>query len=184
MHRLCVILCVAAVSAAALAQTSSEKDLLSLVKFREQVALDVAAGALKAAPALAKLREGKAGVDFTGDREEDFALAASDVGRRLVAKEKRAEAEEFFRAAEVALTSSIAARKGPDKARALAARALLRVQFLGDPDGAKRDVDNALKFAPDDPMLKSVGRTVARGHGKKEPAPPTQFSNKPWVRGN
>lgn len=159
-------------------------DLLAALRLREQIAAEITTGKSSAAAALARLRAPGTMPSVVGDREEDFALAAGDIGRRLLATEKPAEAEEFFRAAEVALTAALAKAQGKERARPLAARALLRARFLGDPDGGKKDIAEALEIAPEDDGLKATAHNVARGHGQKKPAPPVQFTSKPWERGN
>ncbi len=170
--------------AAAQAQSSSAVDLLAALRLREQIAAEITTSKSSAPATLARLRTPGAIPSVVGDREEDFALAAGDIGRRLLAAEKPAEAEEFFRAAEVALTAALAKAQGKERARPLAARALLRARFLGNPDGGKKDIAEALEIAPEDEGLKATARNVARGHGQKEPAPPVQFTSKPWERGN
>jgi len=182
MKKLFLLFALAALSAGA--QSISGPDLNAAAKDRASLAVSVVSGAIKAPVAVARLRNSAKEAAFVGDRDEDFAFSAIDVGNRLIAAGKSSEAEQFFRAAETALTSSLAARSGKEKARPLATRAMLRARFLGDQDGAEKDAAEALVLVPDDQGIKALARNVSRGKGKKEPAPSAQFVGKPWERGN
>ena len=120
-------------------------------------------GSEKPAAALARLKKEKSPTGLQLDADADFAFAAIDVGRRLIATRKATEAEAFFRAAETALdlvigrTADSAAR---DKVQYLQARATIRANYLNKLTEGKADLAAALKLAQDNPRLKQLQRLL------------------------
>ena len=87
-----------------------------------------------------------------------------DVGHRLAAANKPAEAESFFRETEKSLTTMI--QKTPDnaardKAQYLSARANIRARYLSEAVAAKTDIDEAIRLRPDDAYLKQLRVVLA-----------------------
>ena len=144
------------------AQTDSLPGALrDAIKLREDMAGAIAAGGQKADEALLQL---KAQPSLFGDSDASLALAAADVGQRLWAAGKAAEAGVFLRAAEASLAQKIDRTpdaSAPEKAQYLAMRAFLRARHLNEAALAKADLDAAEKLAPNDPYLTSLRSSLA-----------------------
>lgn len=145
------------------------------LKLRADMAASVAQGDEKAADAVARLKNAFSPLGVSTDSDGDFGLAAIDLGSRLVAAHKPAEAEMFFREAEQALVRFI--KKTPDrdaarKAQCLANLAIVRARYLNKLDLARRDLGAALKLQPDDPYLGSLLNMVG-----SVPAPTTRSNH-------
>jgi hypothetical protein len=151
----CALLCAFGLGASLAAQTASdtEKSLDDARRLRSDVAAAVTGGEVTPAIAINQLRAGNSRTGLKIDMEADFAVAALDVGRRLLGTRKPAEAEAFFRAAEetlgllIARTPDKAAR---DKAQYLEIRSVIRTSYLNKLTEGKADLQDALKLAPDD----------------------------------
>lgn len=91
------------------------------------------------------------------DGNTGLALAAMDIGQRLLVVRRAETAEAFFRVAEQALNDAIAAR-GKDeagmKANLLQKRALIRNRYLGKLLEARADLEEALRLQPESRELK------------------------------
>ena len=126
------------------------------LSLRTDLAAAVAGGSEKPEVALTRLQEQRAASGLDLDRDADFALAAIDVGQRLIALHKPAEAEKFFRSAEEAL-SGLVQRTADSEARAKAMYldklALIRHNFLGKREQARADLEAAIKLQPEDKYL-------------------------------
>jgi hypothetical protein len=94
----------------------------------------------------------------------NYAIAAIDLGERLLVAHKATEAEAFFREADKVLSGLIAQtsdKSARDKVQYLSARAHVRANFLNQAADAKADMDAALKLQPDDAQLQSMRRNLA-----------------------
>ena len=137
-------------------------------KLRGDTAAVVAKGDEKPASAIARLKAHESPSGLRIDRDADFAFAAIDVGQRLIAAGKHAEAEEFFREAEKALIKMV--KKTPDtatteKAQYLSKLALIRANYLNNATQAKADLEDAKKLRPDDKYLDGLRDSLGSEHG-------------------
>ncbi|MDI1336600.1 MAG: hypothetical protein PSU94_10525 [Lacunisphaera sp.] len=161
----CALLCTFGLGASLAAQTVSDtgKSLEEARKLRTDAAAAVAGGEIAPEIALNQLRAGNSLTGLKLDTEADFAVAALDVGRRLLVARKPVEAEAFFHAAEASLglviarTPDSAAR---DKAQYLEIRALIRTSYLNKLAEGKADLQDALKLAPGDKRLQQMRRLL------------------------
>lgn len=149
-----------------LAQEKSE--LALAVKLREESALEVREKKTAPEASLAKLKAHNSPAGLKIDRDAEFALAAIDVGQRLIASGEPEAAVKFFREAEKSLSQLI--KKTPDsaaqtKAAYLQKLAFLRSRFLNRPKEAKADLDAALVLRPNDQQLKKEKERLVIEHG-------------------
>jgi len=112
-----------------------------------------------------RLRPGASGLNLESDA--DFAIAAIDIGHRLLSQRRPAEAEIFFQAAEKALIQVVA--RTPDsaakeKSRFLRKLALIRANYLNQAELARRDIEVALALQPEDMHLARFHRGLAARH--------------------
>lgn len=138
------------------------------LKLRSEVAEAIANGSEKGDTALGRLRAHPSPSGLKADRDADFALAAMDLGHRLLVKGQGREAVRFFRAAEESL--SALAEKTPDakpaqKAFYLKQLALLRGNYLNGANQAKQDIDKAAALQPDDQQITQVKQLIGKEHG-------------------
>lgn len=116
---------------------------------------------------LERLREAKLSSGMTGNAEVEFALAAVDIGHRLLGAEKRSEAEVFFSAAEKTFDQVLSRAEVPitDKEKALYLRHLahLRGNFLGKQDQARADIEQAIQLQPEARELQETKAQLAKG---------------------
>jgi tetratricopeptide (TPR) repeat protein len=121
--------------------------------------------------ALARLRQAEEIKGLTPEPDTDFAVAAIDIGHRLISLGNPAAAETFFRQADRTLTTVLARETAPlgnkEKVQYLKYRAHLRGNFLGRPELARADIDAAIALQPDDRSLQEARARLARGHGEK-----------------
>lgn len=162
MKHFVIVFCLVASVAA------QERPELSALKLREEVVGAVRAKRELPEAALAKLRSHTSPSGLKIDGDADFALAAIDVGQRLISEGNPEAAETFFREAAKALDFAI--RKTPDTAAAskamfLRKRAWVRSHFLGQPNDALRDLESALVLQPEDPQLLKARERLAKEHG-------------------
>jgi len=147
---------------AAAAPTQAAPDLKPMtdaLNFRSDMAASVGSGAEATNAAVIRLKAQAASSGLQIDSDADFAFAAIDVGRRLIALRKPAEAEAFFQAAETSLTLVIGRTSdsaATDKAQYLQKRAAIRANYLGKLSEARADLDTALQLTPDDQRLKQM----------------------------
>jgi hypothetical protein len=133
---------------------------------REKAAAAVAEGREKPAAVIARLNASATSSGLDLSTNGNLAFAAIDVGNRLIALHKPAEAEEFFKAAESAL---VAAAKLPnasaqEKAQYLRRLSSIRANYLNAPAQAKADIEAAIALQPDDEGLKTTRRLIAGGN--------------------
>jgi hypothetical protein len=138
--------------------------MTAALQLRRDMAIRVATGTENPAAALTRLRTQASPSGLGIDSDADFAFAAMDVGHRLAAANKPAEAESFFRETEKSLTTMI--QKTPDnaardKAQYLSARANIRARYLSEAVAAKTDIDEAIRLRPDDAYLKQLRVVLA-----------------------
>lgn len=143
---------------AAQSGAKSESSLLSAaLALRTALARAVIDGKQASADVLLQLKASSSPSGLEINADADFALAAIDVGQRLIAARRPAEAEPFFVAAEKAL--EIAIEKAPDssaqeKVILLQKLALIRADFLNKMTEAKENLDQAITLQPEDKHLR------------------------------
>lgn len=133
------------------------------LKLRVDTTATVASGETKPEEAITALKAHDSPSGLKIDSDGDFAIAAIDVGRRLIALHKPVEAEVFFHAAEDSLglvigrTADSAAK---DKVQYLSIRASIRAGYLNKLIEARADLDTAQKLAPENRQLKQMTRLL------------------------
>lgn len=142
--------------------------MTAALSLREDVAKAVREKRDPVAGALARLKAAASPSGLKLDRDTDFALAAVDVGQRLLAAGDPESAEPFFREAEKSLDAVI--EKTPDnaardKAAFLQKRAWVRSRFLGKPKDAKADLEAAIRLRPGDKPLQQQREQLVTEHG-------------------
>jgi hypothetical protein len=156
-RRICVLLIAIGALVRLPAQTDGTAKLMGdALQLRGELAAAIVAGRLKTAEALTRLGEAPAPMGLGLDHEAEYALAAIDVGQRLIAGRKPAEAEPFFVEAEKSLGNVI--QKTPDtaardKATLFENRAFVRENFLNKTAGADADLAEAIALQPEDKQL-------------------------------
>ncbi len=148
---------------------------------RMNTAARVANGELTPEQAVERLRQSDTASGLGIVADADFAFAAIDVGRRLLASGQAAEAEKFFTAAEKSLDQAI--RKTPnsaarDQAQFLQARALIRAHYLNKLAEGRADLEAALQLLPDDKHLRQLRNLLSA-----DPAATLQNHKEQPVRG-
>jgi hypothetical protein len=139
--------------------TPDGKTMTDALKLRGDMGDAVAKGSEKPDAAITRLRAQASPTGLKIDHDADFAFAAIDVGQRLLAADKPAEAGQFFREAEISLTAVLGRTpdtKVQDKTQFLAQRAFIRAKFLSEPVLAKADLDAAQLLKPDDSYLQTL----------------------------
>jgi hypothetical protein len=139
------------------APVSPAPTLADAIQFREKLAADVASGTEKPAAAWQRLVAHKNAMGLGLSDESDLALAATDVGQRLVAAGKPEAAELFFRGVEESVDTSLQRKPGAgarEKADWLAQRAWVRAKYLNKVTEADADLAEAVHLQPDDARLK------------------------------
>lgn len=144
------------------------KEMQDGLTLRNDAAAAIIKGSEKSAAAVARLKAHGSPSGLKLDRDADFAFAAIDVGQRLLAAGKAAEAEDFFREAEKSLDKVL--KKTPDsaandKVQFLSALAMIRSCYLNNAPQAKADIDAARKLKPGDKHLESLRGTLGKEHG-------------------
>lgn len=153
-------------SALAFAEADSKfQMMLDALQFREDMSARVAGQDETPQAAITRIREHASPNGIKIGPEADFALAAGDVGQRLIAKRDPAKAELFFIEAEKAL--NVAIEKTPDadasrKAMLLQERARLRGNYLNKRPGARADLDEAIRLQPENELLRHKRETLPR----------------------
>ena len=163
-----LVWCLATASVAAFAEDKSSSDPVSeVIALREGMTAAIVKGDEKPAKALARLQAHPSPSGLKVDRDADFALAAIDVGLRLLGADKAADAEQFFQAAEKALLVAIKKTKdesAQEKALYLQQLSFIRANFLNEFEAAGADLDAAIKLQPGDDYLK----TRKANHGRDQ----------------
>lgn len=131
-------------------------DLSAAMKLREELVRDVTEKKETPEASLAKLKTQRLFSGLKVDQDADFALAAIDVGQRLLATGRPEAAEKFFLEAEKSLTVVIRItpdRSAAEKSLLLQQRAMIRSNFLNQKAKAKEDLDAAVALQPEDKLL-------------------------------
>lgn len=152
----------------ATALAAQEQAKVPALKLREDAASAVRAKKELPEAALAKLRAHPSPSGLKIDRDADFALAAIDVGQRLISEGDPKAAEAFFREAVKALDSAIKKTSDTEtatKAMFLRKRAWVNSNFLGRAKDALRDLESAMVLQPDDPQVQKARERLAKEHG-------------------
>jgi hypothetical protein len=165
-------------SAVVVAPQDFAKALADAQAFRAAMVGNVSNGSQDPATALRELSARANASGFGIDGSADFAFAAVDIGRRLIALHKPVEAEAFFQSAESALTAVIDRTSdalAKEKVQYLETRSGIRAEFLNKLSEARSDLDAALKISPDDKRLQQRSRLLTA-----DPATTLQtFKNQP-----
>jgi hypothetical protein len=173
--RACALMCVLALVEQLPAETAAKapptvapdttKALTDALKLRVDMAGAVTNGSEKPDAAIARLQASASPTGLKLEHDADFAMAAIDVGHRLVAMGKPTEAGQFFQKAESSLTAVLSRTLDTDvagKVQYLANRAFIRAKFLNEPILAKKDLDAALLLKPDDCYLQSLRNELTK----------------------
>lgn len=132
-------------------------------KFRGDMAAGVASGTEAPDVAVVRLKTNASATGLKIDADADFAYAALDIGLRLIASGKPAQAETFFRAAETSLNALIVRTPDSaagDKVQYLQARAMIRANYLAKQAEGRADLDAALQLALGDKRLLQLRRLI------------------------
>jgi len=162
LHTFLLVACSATLSFGQVTQEPAGKTPATVTAFtqaidlRRELVAAIIAGKQTPAQAFSLLQTAKlpAGYDFGPDA--GLAIAAADIGQRLIASGKSAEAEMFFNEAEKSLGTAIEKTKDTDakgKAELFEQRAFLRATFLNKAPGADADLAEAVKLQPEDKRL-------------------------------
>ena len=185
--RACALVCVINLGVSLPAQVATDpadrtavaaaaKTMTDAMVLRRDAAVAVAQDQEKPEAALTRLRQEPSPSGLKLAAEADFALAALDVGQRLIAAGRPEKAEVFFREAEKSLTKALKATPDAmvnDKVQFLSALALLHARYLNQAAQAKADLDAARKLKPDDRQQEGLRDTLGKEHGevfKERPA--------------
>jgi hypothetical protein len=134
------------------------------VQLRSTLAKSVGSGEKSPKEAIAQLHTNVASSGVPVEADADFALAAIDIGQRLIAANKAAAAEPFFQAAEAALAPLAARTANSDaKTRAMLLRklSLIRGRYLNKVTEAKADIEQAIALQPEDKRLQQARDELA-----------------------
>ena len=146
----------AAPSAAAAAATANWNDLLVEAQAHADMVSGILGGKEQASAAVLRLKTIARPSWAKGDPDGDYGYAAIDLGSRLIAVGKPAEAALFFKVAETSFLTVL--KKTPDaeamvKAGYLQNLALIHGTYLNNPTQALVDLNQALALLPNDPYL-------------------------------
>lgn len=145
------------------AASATAKRTVDALKRRADIANAVLSGETKSEMAVDQLRGEISASGFQLEADADLGLAAFDIGQRLLAAHKGADAEKFFRASEAAL-SLVLGRAGRstarEKAQYLQIRAVIRANYLNMASEARADLDAALQLTPEDKNLSQLRRLI------------------------
>ncbi len=143
--------------------------MTAAVKLRSDMADNIVKGLEDPGAAITRLRaqDSSSGLKIGGDI--DFALAAIDVGHRLIPAGKPAAAGQFFQEAEKSLVAAL--KKTPatqprDQAELLKQLAFIRGFYLNNAAQAKADIEQALALQPGNQNLQEVRNNLARGNAE------------------
>jgi tetratricopeptide (TPR) repeat protein len=173
LTRACTFLCALILGASLPAQVATDasspaaaeagKALADALKLRGDTVTAIVSGETTTDEAITRLKTENSPSGLKLDPGADFALAAIDVGQRLVTLKKPAEAEKFFQEAEQSLEQAV--NKTPDsaardKAMLLRKLAYIRSQYLNKIAQAKLDIEQAIKLQPEDKGLRRAKETL------------------------
>lgn len=169
----------AALPIAGLAATSADvAPIIAAAKMRAELAADVSNGRASAMQALSQLRADASPRGLKLDAETEYALAAIDVGRRVLIGGKYGEAEACFKEAETILEKLVKSKTEETPAKRvqwLTELATIRVSYLDKAQEAKADFDEAIALQPDDVHLRRTRDHLGGEKGKV-------FGNKPAAK--
>ena len=137
--------------------------LNSAVQFRADMASSVKAGAETPAAALTRLNGQPSPLGLGLVHDAEYALAAIDIGTRLV-RTSPTQAEQFFGAAEktlLAVIKTIPDSSAQEKAQYLQALAHIEGRYLNKPAAARLAFDQAINLWPSDPGLRAARQKMA-----------------------
>lgn len=168
-----VLLFVATGQTAATAQEVNKADpkWRAAIEYRAAMAEAIATFKEDPTAAVARLQSSEVIKAQSSESDRDLAVAAIDIGHRLISLGHPSAAETFFRLADKTLTSALTREKAAlgnkEKAQYLKHRAHIRGNFLGRPEQARADIDAAIVLQPDDRSLEETRARLARGQGEK-----------------
>lgn len=119
--------------------------------------------------AIETLKEEAAPKGMGLSRNAEFALAAIDIGQRLMAARQPRFAATFFAEAEVSLNAALAQTpdsRTTEKAMLLSKRGLVRSRYLGKGLLAKADFAEALRLRPNDKAIELQRDRVLSADGE------------------
>jgi hypothetical protein len=148
---------------------SSAEALVTGLKLREEAATAASTGTEKPDSIIVRLKAHPSPSGLGIVHDADFAIAAIDIGQRLIAKGKYAEAEKFFQEAEAALVGLVAKtsdESARDKAMFLQHLALIRAEYLNKRVQAKEDIASAIRLQPDEKYFQGFRDYLAIDQGK------------------
>jgi len=164
LARACALICALNLSASLSAQVATGTSaavttdaatglMADALKLRSDMATAITQGNQSVDVAIGQLRTSLSPSGLQIDPDADFAFAAIDLGQRLLANKRPAEAEQFFHEAETSLLLMVG--KTPDSA---AAEQLARIQirYLNKVVEGKADLDAAVKLQPTDKNLQGI----------------------------
>lgn len=154
---------------------SQAAPLLDALRARDALFLRVYEGKTTAGDALSELRREAKPYGLGLDGTAEFALAAIDVGHRLLGRRRPKEAEPFFQAAESelgkALSTASVDRDVSVRVLLLRNRALLRASYLGKAAEAELDFSEAIRLQPANEALTRQRDAVLGGRDKPDQLP-------------
>lgn len=168
-----VLLFVATGQTAATAQEVNKVDpkWRAAIEYRAAMAEAIATFKEDPTAALVRLQNSDVIKAQSTEPDRDLAVAAIDIGHRLISLGHPSAAEAFFRLADKTLTSALNQKKAAlgskEKAQYLKYRAHVQGNFLSRPEQARADIDAAIALQPDDQSLQEARARLARGHGEK-----------------
>jgi tetratricopeptide (TPR) repeat protein len=141
--------------------------LLDAIEFRKEMTAGIISGAETADAAVARLKAQHLDPQLQIDPDGYFALAASDVGERLVPARKGPDAQVFFLAARKALAAAI--NNTPDarpteKAQYLSQLAFILYRRLNAIPAAKAAIEQAIALDPTNENLVRLRAQMASEH--------------------
>jgi len=143
-------------SPAALLSQSTSGPMAEALKLRVALATVVSNGTRTPGWAIETLKEEAAPKGMGLSRNAEFALAAIDIGQRLVAARQPLLAATFFDEAEISLNAALAQTpdsRATEKAMLLSKRGLVRSRYLGKGLLAKADFAEAIRLRPNDKAI-------------------------------
>lgn len=155
------------------AVAASAKIMADALKLREGITSAIVSGDIKSEAAIGQLQAANSPSGLKAEPDADFGYAAIDIGQRLVAAGKAAEAETFFQAAEQSLESLVqrkADAQAREKAQLLAKLSRIRSQYLKKAAQAKADIEQAIALQPEDKGLQQARANLARTNAQVFPA--------------
>lgn len=155
--------------------SADARAMRAALEFRMERAERIRAGQEQPEDSLRQLAAHPSPSGLRAERDAGVAIAAIDIGQRLVAHGSHAAAEPFFQEAERWLDRAV--QRTPDKSAALKSMllqklALIRSEYLDKLAAARADLDRALALTPDDPFLKRRREQLPREPGEQPIARP------------